>query len=318
MILHRFLAATLLIVGGALLAGCQQESTTTSTGSAPAPAKAEAKVPEKLVIAFQKQKDPTKIQAGAERIGALLSAKIGIPVEVVVPASYSASVQALVSNKVQVAYVSALPFIMARAEAPVELLLAEVRDNRTEYDSVFVVRKDDPAQTLADLRGRRMMFTSPTSTSGYVMAYSRLVNEGLLQKREDPAKFFSEVGFAGGYDRALMAVFNGQSDVCAVSYYTVEGPKADLYSTAEMRAGLRVLARTPGVPTHLLCMRSDLPADFKEQLRTAFLAISAENPEVLADVYGAARFEAVDSDAHVAKGVEALENTGLLLKSLVD
>jgi ABC-type phosphate/phosphonate transport system substrate-binding protein len=85
-----------------------------------------------------------------------------------------------------------------------------------------------------------------------------------------------------------------------------------------MRAGLRVLARTPGVPTHLLCMRSDLPADFKEQLRTAFLAISAENPEVLADVYGAARFEAVDSDAHVAKGVEALENTGLLLKSLVD
>ena len=75
---------------------------------------------------------------------------------------------------------------------------------------LFVVKKDSPYKSLQDLKGKRMMFTSPTSTSGYVMAYSRLVDEGLLQPKENPNKYFGEVRFAGGYDRALLAVLNDQ------------------------------------------------------------------------------------------------------------
>ncbi len=267
--------------------------------------------PDRLVFAFQRQADPRQVQEKAENLAAILSDELGIPVEVLIPASYGASVQAVVSNRAQVAYLSSIPFLLAREEAPVELLLAEVRDERTEYDSIFVVAKDSPYETIEDLRGARMMWTSATSASGYVFPYSRLVREGYLDRGEDPAQFFGRINYAGGYDRALEAVLRGQADVCAVSYYTMEGDRADLYMSEENREQLRVLERTPGVPTHLLSVRSDLPEDLREDLRRVLLEISEEQPELFADVYGAASFKAVEEDEHVKMAVEALENTGL-------
>lgn len=276
-----------------------------------------SKTPEKIVIAFQKQKDPRKIKETADRVGEEISREIGVPVDVVVPSSYGAVVQALVSDKAHVAYVDGLSFLLARQEAPVALILAEERKGRTSYDSIFVVAKDSEFQSLSDLKGKHMIFTSPTSTSGYVMAYSRLVNEGLLEKREDPKNYFGKVSYGGGYDKALLAVLNGQADVAAVSDYTMEGPKADVYLKPEQRQKLRILTRTPGVPTHSIVIRSSLPEDLQEKIKNALLKLSNEKPELFADVYGASKLVEVQGDEHVAKAVEALENTGLGLGNLV-
>lgn len=275
-------------------------------------------IPDKLVFVFQKQKDPKAIKEQADQLANNLSKEIGIPVEVVIPANYATSVQALISKRAHVAYTDALPFILARAEAPVQLLLAEERDGRTDYDSIFVVAKDSPIQSLADAKGKRMMFTSPTSTSGYLMAYSRLVTDGLLNKGQEPTEFFSTVNFAGGYDRALLAVLNGQADICAVSDYTMEGAKADVYLTSEQRAKLRVVAETPGVPTHLISVRSDMSGDVIASIHSALLKVSTEHPELIADVYGAAKLVSVDPAKHVAAIEKALENTGLSVNKFVD
>ena len=282
-----------------------------------APAIDESTAPARIVFAFQKQKDPGQIREAAERVAGDLSRRVGVPIEIQIPASYSASVQALVSGKVQAAYLSAIPYLLARQEAGVRIAVAEVRDGRTEYDSVFVVAKDSPFQSLADLRGKRMMFTSPTSASGYVMPYARLVQDGLIEKRADPTTFFSHAGFAGAYDRALLSVANGQADVAAVSGYTMEGPKADLYGGPDLRAKLRILARTPGVPTHMVALRSDLPAALQEKLIAALMVLGAEQPDLLADVYGASSFTPV-GESHVASAERALVDTGLGAKNLVD
>ena len=300
----------LLCAGLALTGAACQETTP------PATAELSPKL-EKIVFAFQKQKDPKSIAATAEKVSAMLSKELGLPVEVMVPASYGASVQALISNKAQVAYLSSIPFLLAKKEAPVQPLLVEERAEKTFYNSVFVVAKDSPYRTLADLKGKRMMFTSPTSTSGYVMAYSRLVDEKLLRPAQNPAEFFGAVNFAGGYDRALLSVLNGQADVCAVSDYTIEGPKADIYLTPKQRENLRVLTRTPGVPTHLIAIRSDLPVDLIITLKNALLQLSEEHPELLADVYGAAHFTEVEETVHIATAVKALKNTGLAERNLV-
>lgn len=302
-----------------LVAGCGSQVSTPQGDTSAGPGSTSAdQVPNKLVFAFQKQNDPRRIRETADQAAKFLTERLGIPTEVLIPASYGASVQALVSNHAQVAYLSSIPFLLAREEAPVQMLLAELREDRTEYDSVFVVRQDSPFQDLADLRGKRVMWTSPTSTSGFVMAYSRLVDEGLLEPRQPPSEFFESVNYAGGYDRALLAVANDQADVCAVSYYTIEGDRADVYSTPAMRENLRVLARTSGVPTHLVCIRADLPEDLKQRIQAALLQMSEERPELLADVYGAAQFAVVREDEHVEGAYRALQNTGLGLKGLVN
>jgi phosphonate transport system substrate-binding protein len=278
-----------------------------------------------LVFVFQKQKDPAELKAAADRFGSLLGKALDRRVRVVVPTDYSASVQALVSGQADVAYMSSLPFLLARRDGGAELLLAEERVDasgkaRTDYDSIFVVRLDSKLESVADLvkqsRRLRIAFTSPTSTSGYVFPYRRLIAEGALAPREDPRRVFKRVSFGGSYTQALREVAEGHSDVAAVSDYTLEGPRADVYLPAEQRAKLRILARTSGVPTHLVAVRKGLDPALKTQIRTALENLARTQPKLLADVYGAARFVPVAENEHVAAAIQAIDATGLPIEGL--
>jgi phosphonate transport system substrate-binding protein len=280
---------------------------------------------DELVFVFQKQKEPEQLKVAADRLAAVLTRDLGEPVRVVVPVDYSASVQALVSGQADVAYLSALPYLLARRDGGAELLLAEQRIDaagkpRTDYDSIFVVRADSPLRGFADLQRDaaqlRVAFTSATSTSGYVFPYRRFIEAGLLPKRGDPRRAFRSVVFAGSYTQALREVAEGRADVAAVSDYTLEGPRADVYLPAAERAGLRVLARTPGVPTHLVAVRRGLDAKTRAQVRATLLRLARDEPTLLADVYGASQFVDADSRAHVAAAVRAIEYTGIPIEGL--
>ena len=279
-----------------------------------------------LVFAFQPQKDPAAIKAAAERVSAALSARLGRRVEVLIPLAYAATVQALVSRRADVAWVSSLPFLLAERDGGAELLLAEVRTDpqgraRTDYDSVFVVPSDSPLGDFEDLkrsaRTIRLAFTSNTSTSGFVFPYARMVREGLLRRGEPPEKAFRSVSYAGGYTQALEQLLAGRADVAAVSDYTVEGPRRSVYLPEERQARLRILARTPGVPTHVVAVRGGLDGRTRAAIRRALLDLSRTDPGLLSDVYGAARLAIVDPRAHVRATVEAIRLTGLPIRGLV-
>ncbi|PZO10495.1 MAG: hypothetical protein DCF27_02355 [Lysobacteraceae bacterium] len=284
-----------------------------------------AQARDELVFVFQKQKEPAALREAAQQLSAALEQQLDRPVRVIVPLDYSASVQALASGQADAAYLSSLPFLLARRDGGAELLLAEQRVDtrgiaRTDYDSIFVVRADSPLRQLSDLKsqasGLHMVFTSPTSTSGYVFAYRRLIEMGLLARKQDPRKAFRQVSFGGSYTQALREVADGRADIAAVSDYTMEGPSADIYLPADQRAGLRILGRTPGVPTHLVAVRKGLDQPTRDGIRRALLAISRTQPQLLADVYGASRFVEVDEDAHVAAAVDAIEGTGIPIEGL--
>lgn len=286
----------------------------------------EAGDPQSLVFVFQKQKDPVSLKEDAEKVAAYLTRELGMPVKTVVPTDYAASVQALVSKTADVAYVDSIPFVLARRDAGATLLLAEQRPDangvlRTDYDSILVVRADSNLKSFEDVKSNphsvRMAFTSTTSTSGYVMAYRRFVVEGVLKPKQDPREVFASVSFAGSYSLALQQVIEGRADLCAVSYYTMEGPKADVYLPKEQREKLRVLSRTPNVPTHVICARSGLSAGLRARIAAALLKLSSDEPELIQDVYGTKTFVEVDADRHVAATVEALEYLGVTADKFV-
>jgi len=286
---------------------------------------AQADDPQEIVFIFQKQKDPAQIQATADKVAAWLSKEIGKPVKTVVPGDYSASVQALVSKKADFAYVSAMPFLLARRDGNATLLLAEQRTDatgtpRTEYDSIWVVRADSDINSFEDIKAKagdlRMVFTSPTSTSGYIMAYYRMVKEGMLKPGDDPRGVFKSATFGNGYTQALEQVAAGRADVCTVSDYTMEGPRVDVYLDKEQRDKLKVVARTPGVPTHLIAARDGLSDELKQKVADALLKLSQEQPELLADVYGASAFVKVDENQHVKHAIEAIEYVNLPIEKL--
>ncbi len=267
--------------------------------------------PETIVFSFQKQKNPDEIQVMAKTVAEYLTKQIGKKVEVLVPVSYGTTAQGLISKKVHVAYMDSLPYILASKEASLEIIAVERRKDRTEYDSLVVVPVNSPAKTLNDLKGKSIAFTSQTSTSGFLFPFAKLVQDKSIKKPADLKSFFSNITYAGGYDKALLAVANGQADAAAFSDYVYEGAKADLYGTAETRAKVRVLQRIPGVPTHLVTASKELSVGLRAKIQEALLQLSKDKPELIASVYGASQLVVPERKNHVEKTMMALTSTDL-------
>ncbi|MBK7961956.1 MAG: phosphate/phosphite/phosphonate ABC transporter substrate-binding protein [Bdellovibrionales bacterium] len=263
-----------------------------------------------LVFSFQKQKNPEDLKKSSSTMSEQLSKKLNHKIEVLIPTSYGTTAQGLISNKVHVAYMDSLPFILASKETGLDIIAVEKRNNKTQYDSIFIVKKDSLIKSLKDLKGKKMAFASQTSTSGYLFPFKRLLEEKLLSIPQDLNNFFSHILYAGGYDKAMLAVLNGQADAAAVSDYAFEGAKADLYLTADQRNKLRILTRTPGVPTHLIAVSKVVPEALRAQIQKALLEIANENPDMLSSVYGAAQLVKPQGE-HTRGTAEALTQTGL-------
>lgn len=78
------------------------------------------------------------------------------------------------------------------------------------YRSAIVVRSDDPARGLADLRGRTAAFNAPNSQSGY-SAFRAAVAPLASGK-----PFFSSVLETGGHLNSMLAVAEGDADCAAI------------------------------------------------------------------------------------------------------
>lgn len=279
-----------------------------------------------LVFALQKQKDPTEITQSANALAAELTNKIGREVKVLVPGDYTATVQALVSGHADVGYVSSLPFLLAQRDGGAELLLVEERkDNngkwRTDYDSVLVARVDGKLHNLEDIKSNakslRMVFTSHTSTSGYVFPFAFFREKGVLNAEQKPEDVFAQASYAGGYSQALQQVLTGKADIAAVSAYTVEGAKTSVYIKPEEQKKLKVIARISGVPTHIIATRAGLSPELRASISNALRSISKQRPELLEQVYGTARLTPTNADTHLKATINAINKTHLPIQGLV-
>lgn len=279
---------------------------------------------DELVVIFQKQRDPAQMKAAADRTAQALEEKLHRGVSVQVPSDYSASVQALVSKRADLAYVDSLSYLLAHRDGGATILLGEERVDpkghaRTEYDSVIVVAKDSPLKTFEDIKKSakdlRVAFTSRTSTSGYLFPYLQLVNTGVLRQKQSPEEVFKSVSFAGSYDLAVKQVIEGKADFAAVSYYSVEGESASKYLKPEELARVRILSRIPGVPTHVIVARGGLSVEEMSTLKHTFLELSKEHPELFKDVYGTSRFVEVNPETHARATEQAVEALGVFPSS---
>lgn len=298
------LAALLLFALVAPLSACDKKSeenagqSTTNAADTTAEASAEPpdrKGPPTYVIGFEPQEDRDKTLAKAEKLAEFITSESGIRVGVYVPKESGDLVEAIQDKDAHIAYLSAWPFVAAHLNADAHLLLAEERDGKTTYETTFYVAKDSDIATTKDLKGKRVAFTTPTSTSGYLYPMMKLIEDGVVERDEDLGAFAKEVVFAGGYDEALKALAAGKVDVAAVASYAPE-----LYLTAEERAMIKPIASHGPIPTHVIAVRADTKMDDQKKLMAAFLALNKdENRALLKDVYGAEKLVERSHGDHV-------------------
>jgi phosphonate transport system substrate-binding protein len=300
------IASATLLVGG-----CKEEQTDTKQAEKAEKAdtsadKEEAPAVDELVYAFQPQANPEAISPDVEKLGEFLSEKTGIKSKVFLPTNYAGVVEALRSENADVAYFSGWPYLVAHKEAGAELLVVEERGGQPFYYSQWYVRQDGGVESLADLKGKSIAFTSPSSTSGYLFPLAKVIEEGHVKKGGDPKDFFGEILYAGGYEQALKALAEGKVDAAAASDYAF-----DRYLNDEERAKIKVLTKQGPVPTHGIAIRGDLPQEVKDKVKEALLSLNEdENKELLKSVYGAEKLVARSHDEHVAALEKSLDLVG--------
>ncbi|MFP4599830.1 MAG: phosphate/phosphite/phosphonate ABC transporter substrate-binding protein [Persicimonas sp.] len=301
----------LLAAGLLFAAGCEQdqrEADGEQEGKEVIEEDDEAEEPavDKLVYAFQPQENPEAITPDAEKLAEYLEEQTGIESEVYLPTNYAGVVEALRAKNADVAYFSGWPYLIASQEAGVELLVAEERDGEPFYHSQWYVREDSDIDSLEQLEGKSIAFTSPTSTSGYLFPLAKVIEEGHIEKGGDPKSFFGNVIYAGGYEQALQALAEGKVDAAAASDYAPER-----YLDEETQAKIKVLSKQGPVPTHNIGIRGDLPDEVKTKVKEALLSLNdSENKELLKSVYGAEKLVERTHDEHVAALAKSLELVG--------
>ncbi|MEM0454873.1 MAG: phosphate/phosphite/phosphonate ABC transporter substrate-binding protein, partial [Nitrososphaerota archaeon] len=278
---------------------------------------------EKLVLAVQPTQNPAQILERAERLKGYLSSRLGVEVEVYVPTSYAAVVEALRFGTAQAALMGSWPAAIAVKTAGAQVVLAEVRrvyvDDRyvegTFYYSYWIVRPDSPYTKLEDLRGKSACFPSPISSSGYLAPMARMVELGLLSRKDggavDPKDFFSEVYFAGGYAQCYEALMAGRVEVTVMA----GDVSKELYERA--MSSTRVIEKQGPLPSHALVVSKNLDPKLREALIEAFLDLNTpDGAELMRNLVSAifVRWERRTSEEHLSALDRYIELTGLEFK----
>ena len=178
-----------------------------------------------------------------------------------------------------------------------EVLLGEVYRGEPVYTGRIFVRKDSGIEELSQLRGKSIAFADPLSESGYLYPLDIFVGQGLLARGDDPASFFGDVFFAGGYQQAVQAVANGFVDAAAASQF------AELLLLPEQFVEVTWIAESDVIPSHAVIARAGLDPALRDAFRDAMLSLNEPpNQHLLAHVYGPDGYIAVDHSAYA--GVE--------------
>ena len=235
-----------------------------------------------------------RLSKGMEAIGARLEQETGLVFRTAVPTSYAAVVEALCAGRADAAFISPLPYVLAHQMCGADMRLVSISYGATSYRGELIVRADSPLGSLADLRGTRIAWAEPSSTSGYLYPRALVAEAGL-----DPDRDFAQQTFAGGHDKVVIAVLNGQVDVGA-TYEGIEASAGLLATYPDVAQRIRVLAKTPDIPNDGVAFRQGLTPDVEQRVVDGLLRI-AEGPSgaaLFAEAMGTSGLAPTDDAAY--------------------
>jgi len=215
---------------------------------------------------------PVFLDNDAAVISALRSALaegMGQDIELVQRRTYQEISGVLLDGSVDAAWTCGYPYLQHRSE--LSLLGVPVWRGRPLYQSYLLVGKDDPATSLADLRGATHAFSDPDSNSGFLVTASDLARLG-----QTPEQFFSRVIFTYGHRNVVRSVARGLTRSGSVDGYVWE-----VLSVAEpeLTAQTKIIARSEWLGFPPIVARTDrMNEPPVKAFRAALLGLSGTAP----------------------------------------
>ena len=214
---------------------------------------------------------PTELQRKFKPLGDYLKQQTGMEVQFIPVTDYAAVVEGLATNKLDLAWLGGFTYVQARLRTQGGAVPIVQRAEDAVFTSRFIVPKDSPAQTLADLKGKTFAFGAPSSTSGSLMPRFFLMKAGI-----DPERDFKTVAFSGAHDATVAFVAAGRAEAGVLNASVLD----KLVEAGNPNAAkVRVLSVTPPYFDYNWTVRPGLDAALTRKLTDAFLKLDAANPQ---------------------------------------
>lgn len=256
-----------------------------------------------LVLAFVPSQDTQRVLETGSILARMLEVATGYRVRAEVPTSYVATVEGMCAGRVDIAFLAPFAYVLAHEKCGADVRLVSVRAQLPFYKAQIMVRADQPVRTLQDLRGKRFAFVTPASASGYLFPAALLKKNGI-----DPDRFFSQVVFAGGHDRVVLAIYTGSVDAGAGFGDEVFSDARTLVARQypDVKDKVKVLMYTDPIPNDTVSFRRGLSEEVKERTTKALFRIAATAPgreslDRLYQIQGFADFDALTTTYKQAK-----------------
>ena len=249
---------------------------------------------------------PTELARKFAPLGQYLEAQLGMKVEWTPVTDYAAAVETLVNRKVDLAWFGGFTFVQANVRSGGKAIPLVQREEDTKFRSVFITDAQSGIKTLVDLRGRTLSFGSASSTSGHLMP-----RHFLQTVRLNPEADFKRVAFSGAHDATIAAVASGKVDAGMLNISVWEKFVNEKKVDTEQ---VKVFFTTPAYYDYNWTVHAEMPAELREKLRKAFLALDPANPahkEILA-LQRATRFVPTTPENYA--GIRAAAESAGLLK----
>jgi phosphonate transport system substrate-binding protein len=230
-------------------------------------------------------------------LAAYLEKKLGMKVEFTPVSDYPAAVEALVNKKVDLVWFGGFTYVQAQLRSGGKIIPIAQREEDTRFQSVFIAKTDSGIKTLADMKGKQVSFGSQSSTSGHLMPRSNLLNAGI-----DPEKDFKRIAYSGAHDATIASVVSGKVDAAALDITVWRKFVAEnKVNTKEVD----VFFTTPPYYNYNWAVHADMPAELRNKVLQALLALDASTPEgkEILQLNRATRYIPTNPDNY--KGIEA-------------
>ncbi|NEP82729.1 MAG: phosphate/phosphite/phosphonate ABC transporter substrate-binding protein [Okeania sp. SIO3C4] len=240
----------------------------------------------------------------AERMG-----QFGVEVgDVEIASDLQEMANLLKSGEVDIYFDSPYPAMIVSDLSDAKPILRRWKGGVPDYYTVIFTMKDRGVQSLEDLKSKMVGFDEISSTSGYMLPTSLLIEKGLnpQQKRSASSTVSAnEVGFVFTDDdeNTIQWVISGKVAAGAVDIGTfMEIPEVN-------REAMMVLAESEKVARHIVLVRPDMKPEMVEAVKAILLEMdrTAEGREALKKFEKTAKFDDFPPESSIERMRELYE-----------
>ena len=224
---------------------------------------AKLKDPQTIIFAYSPVENPAVYQAVYQPLMNHLSTCIGRKVVNFPVQNYAAQIEAMRSGRLHIALypTGAVGFAVNLAGAIPFAVNGSAR-GVSGYKVQAIVNADSPYKGLADLKGKRVAHTAPSSNSGNLAPRVYFGDEGLK-----PDVDYKPL-MSGGHDKSVMGIVNGDYDMAPVASDVLDR----MIKRGTIKDGLvRIIWESPLFPTSPWAMPHDLKPELAKKITDCFI-----------------------------------------------